>query len=147
MTKEITVAVLSSLLTATLLWAAGWIGKIPSVISVPAGAVVAFNTESCPEDGGWREYKAAYGRFIRGIDRSGDSIDPKGERSIGSLQEDAIKAHLHPTRIMIADNNIDGVDSATTKSGEHHNQNTNTGVFGDAESRPKNVALLYCEKM
>ncbi|NRF25901.1 hypothetical protein HRJ45_12400 [Vibrio coralliilyticus] len=147
MIREVSVALISSLLTAVLLWAVGWIGKIPSVISVPSGAVVAFNLESCPPDGGWREYKAAYGRFIRGIDRSKDYIDPAGERTIGSFQEDAIKSHSHTTTIMIGDNNIDGVDSTTRRSGDHHNQNRSTGRFGVDETRPKNVALLYCEKV
>ena len=37
---------------------------------IPSGAVMAFNQNSCPF--GWLEYKAAYGRFIRGIDKSGE---------------------------------------------------------------------------
>jgi hypothetical protein len=57
------------------------------------GSVVAFTTKSCPD--GWREYDRAYGRFIRGIDKSGEKIDPDGIRDPGNLQNDAIKEHAH----------------------------------------------------
>ncbi len=36
--------------------------------SLPARSVVPFELMSCPV--GWEEYKEAYGRFIRGIDRT-----------------------------------------------------------------------------
>lgn len=146
MAKEVVVGVLAALVTAAAFWILGLIGKIPDVISVPSGAVVAFNAKSCP-DSGWREYKAVYGRFIRGIDRSSDSIDPQGERTPGSLQGAEIQAHTHGYVWMKGDNNVDGVDSATTGSGEHHNESNTTLPSGGKETRPKNVALLFCEKI
>lgn len=64
MRTEIISAVIASLLTAVILWAAGWIGRIPSVISVPKGAVVAFNQDSCPS--GWSSFDLGIGRTIIG---------------------------------------------------------------------------------
>lgn len=53
------------------------------------------------------EFKPAHGRFIRGIDKSGNKIDPEGKRSPGKLQSDSTKlpnniaissegSHSHP---------------------------------------------------
>ena len=109
------------------------------------GAVVAFNLTACPA--GWQPYLPAQGRFIRGINPGGDrSVDPDGVRAPGHVQHDELKAHTHSYVEMIGDNNVDGVDSTTTRSGDHHNEQRATGYTGGAETRPKNVALLYCEK-
>lgn len=61
---------------------------------VPTGAVMAFNLAACPTPG-WSEYTPAYGRFIRGIDKSGTAIDPDGQRALGSIQADDFKTHTH----------------------------------------------------
>lgn len=114
--------------------------------AVPPGAVLSFNLEECPGPD-WKEFKLGYGRFVRGIDRSGDNIDPSGPRTPGSLQSDEMKSHTHTTTIMVADPNVDGVDSTTRRSGDHHNQKRPTEHAGGIESRPKNVALLYCERV
>ena len=108
------------------------------------GAVVAFNASMCPA--GWEPYAPAQGRFIRGINQNGDrSIDPDGVRAPGSVQADELKSHTHTHIQMVYDNNVDGVDSTVTHSGEHHNEQRDTGATGGGETRPKNVALLYCE--
>lgn len=108
------------------------------------GAVISFNSLACPP--GWSSYVPAQGRFIRGIDPNGDrSIDPDGARAPGNIQVDALKSHTHTHIQMMADNSVDGVDSTGFPSGEHHNEQRSTGATGDAETRPKNVALLYCE--
>ena len=44
---------------------------------------------------------------------------------------------------MIGDNNIDGVDSTTTHSGEHHNEERRTGVWGGGETRPVNANVNW----
>ena len=43
--------------------------------TVPSGMVAAFNLTACPS--GWTEYTPAYGRFIRGIDKSGSNTSEK----------------------------------------------------------------------
>ncbi|MCC6620921.1 MAG: hypothetical protein IT385_06685 [Deltaproteobacteria bacterium] len=113
-------------------------------ITVPSGAVIPFDLDACPP--GWTEYAPAYGRFVRGVDRSGTSRDPDGERDVGSTQDDLLKSHTHQYTYMQSDNSVDGVDSATQYSGEHHNEQGQTGATGGAETRPKNVALLFCRK-
>lgn len=120
-------------------------------VGVPAGAVMAFNSSNCPS--GWSEYTPAYGRFVRGIDKSGSSIDPDGQRSPGDIKDDLIKNHKHDTTSYY--NTCDSVDDGkndksgfcrkskrTTKT--YTSTNPNSG--GGSETRPKNVALLYCIK-
>jgi len=87
------------------------------------------------------------GEFIRGWD-DGRGVD--GGRVINTAQGDLIKSHTHNldyyqhTRIEVfggSETNIQGVEGGsgfkTTSSG------TNTGV----ETRPRNIALLYCIKV
>ncbi len=115
---------------------------------VPAGAIMPFNRSECPT--GWREYKPAYGRFIRGIDRTG-SVDPDGERVPGSLQDDSFRAHTHGNGM--APNAQAGTTAWGWAGGGYNYQGLGDGgafmrtnVEGGEETRPKNVVLLYCEK-
>lgn len=65
-------------------------GTTQTTAAVPVGAVIAFDLDACPR--GWSEYKPAYGRFVRGIDRGdGAKEDPHGQRAAGSLQDDGIR--------------------------------------------------------
>lgn len=61
--------------------------------TVPPGAVMAFNLTTCPTN--WSEYAPAYGRFIRGIDKSGTAVDPDGQRAPGAIQNDSLQNHTH----------------------------------------------------
>lgn len=107
-----------------------------------SGAVVAFNATSCPT--GWAEYQPARGRFIRGIDPSGNSVDPSGPRQPGTQQEDAFKKHSHTFQGLA----INGTPNASTGTWFGVNpQSTTTSQEGGDETRPKNVALLYCSKV
>ena len=70
--------------------------QMTSAMNLLKGAVIAFDLEKCPE--GWAEYQAAYGRFIRGLDRGASRTDPDGQRAVGSIQRDAdqqITGKLH----------------------------------------------------
>lgn len=124
--------------------------------SFARGAVVSFNSSSCPK--GWREFKAAYGRFIRGIDKSGSSVDPDGQRTVSNIQEDAFQGHLHSIEPSASKahgpNNqaphgyANGGYGLTVKStGEATTQSFYTGARIANETRPKNVSLLYCERL
>jgi hypothetical protein len=145
-------------------------GTTQTTAAPPAGAVIAFNLPACPA--GWSEYTPAYGRFIRGIDKSGGNIDPNGQRSSGNVQEDAIRNIT---------GSISGVWGAANRAYDWGFRPGTSGAFnvpysiapynryaGDyqppggagstanfdaskvvptaAENRPKNVALLYCQK-
>ena len=120
------------------------------------GAIAAFAASSCPS--GWSEYTAARGRFLRGID-NGAGVDPDGTRLPNSQQADLLRAHSHtitaadvydPTNAFIindhsgdqlasSDNINNGVNSEL-KSGRY-----GTGSSGGTETRPANVAVIFCQ--
>jgi len=136
---------------------------VDDYLSTPSGSVLAFTTNSCPQ--GWSEYRPAYGRFIRGLDKSGQNADPDGLRKIGSLQDPATALpkvqftgvtttngeHYHanagqnPFRTSYGNNDNRESRNNTGTDGTHSHKIVINGG-GDVETRPKNVALLYCEK-
>jgi hypothetical protein len=147
--KEVITAVIASLATALILWLVGFFKtSIPDLVSIPSGAVVAFDSKECPSNG-WREFKAGYGRFIRGIDKGSNPIDPDGLRTPGALQSDSFQKHDHT-------GDYQYFKPAGRGTGDPENLMISTGqgtrkfsVFpdGDVETRPKNVALLFCQKL
>lgn len=124
---------------------------------LPTGAVMSFDLTACPT--GWSEYTQAYGRVIRGIDKSGSSIDPSGQRAAGNTQEDALQQHDHYMKsqaagvdnvVAFADPNVDATYAAGGNTGSRGDVyiyvgNVKTGRTAN-ETRAKNVALLYCRK-
>jgi hypothetical protein len=128
-----------------------------AAIAVPSHAVMAFNLTTCPT--GWSEYTLARGRFIRGID-NGAGNDPSGTRSPGNTQADDNKSHAHTGttdgspgfRIGNGGNQGGGgygndmVTSDQWANTHGYHTHTFTTAASGSESRPKNVALLYCEK-
>lgn len=115
--------------------------------SIPTGAIMAFDLTSCPT--GWSEYLPARGRFLRGID-NGAGNDPDGTRAPGAVQADDFKSHTHSPNGRFASNyNVhDGdLDGSTVATG--YDKTTITGTLsntGGTETRPKNVAVMYCRK-
>ncbi len=107
-------------------------------VSMPSGAVMPFDRATCPQ--GWSEYVAAHGRFIRGLDKSG-KIDPS--RKLGSKQEDSFKSHDH--KISETSGGLGGSAPGLVMTNSHHAPKM-TGFEGGSETRPKNIALLYCKK-
>lgn len=110
---------------------------------LPKGAVVAFDAEECPKPY-WEEYKPAYGRFVRGIDKH---KKPEEQRKPGNLQEDEVKKHNHKYEYRVERHRTKATGG--TSVGELHQfpsvaGSATTKDSGGAESRPKNVALLYC---
>lgn len=111
----------------------------------PTGAVTAFNATDCPE--GWAEYEPAQGRFVRGIDKSGENIDPAGQREAGATQGDRVGWHEHDLRSKYDGFYTKGaLRSHATHGGADAEKNQQTSGAGGEETRPRNVALLYCEK-
>lgn len=115
---------------------------------------MAFNLIECPT--GWKDYIPAYGRFIRGVDRGGQGTDPEGERNVGTVQLDQFQIHTHRVRDGIVQSYEFGHQNGGLyapvfgKDAKVNNYPMTTGPtsgeFG-SETRPKNVALLYCEKI
>ena len=165
MKKEILVAVISSLMTAAILWVLGYFKKLPNEILIPKDAIVAFNLYECPSDG-WDVYKPAEGYFLRGINTALTADDDEF-RDPGSRQDYATaspnkglvleKNAPHSHRVVTEtnagrrDGNIrntmaefrdKGTAVNTDKKGDH----THKIKGWDEETRPKNVAVLYCVK-
>lgn len=117
--------------------------KPEATLSIPNGAVVAFDLSECPH--GWKEYRKLYGRFIRGIDKSGEKRDPDGERDLGSYQPDAFASHSHtlPRQVWSFSGTGSNPIPADGKGGAGV---TGTNAVGESETRPKNISLLYCIK-
>lgn len=106
------------------------------------GSVVAFEASSCPI--GYQPYEKAFGRFVRGLDLRGE-IDP--DRNVGDTQEDELAAHTHieerlrPAALRASAAGNDKFNAYERRAA----QNVPTGSTGGSETRPKNVALLYCQ--
>lgn len=115
---------------------------------IPAGAIMAFALTSCPS--GWSEYTAARGRFLRGID-NGAGNDPAGTRAPGNTQADAFKSHDHPFtdgadwRLTGGSGSQYGLSNGGAWTGSSNRAGV-VGAAGDTETRPKNVAVLFCTK-
>ena len=123
---------------------------------IPTHAVIPFNLNNCPT--GWLEYEPAYGRVIRGIDNSGTTIDSEGKRGVGSLQEDSFASHIHIAHMQVGAEPKKGAGGAKSNraAGGHGNAANHSERYdteslleasGSTETRSKNVALLYCEKI
>lgn len=115
---------------------------------IPRGAVVPFDSAECPS--GWTDYLPAQGRFVRGIDKTGAKIDPDGRRAPGALQQDEFAEHRHDRPAAVYDAG-GGANASWVASARHlgygHTNPPPTGPAGRGdETRPKNVALLYCHK-
>lgn len=129
----------------TLTWNSSsekWVPGSSNGGGTPSGAVMAFNLASCPS--GWSEYTLARGRFIRGIDSTGTN-DPDGVRALGSTQTDDFKSHRHSYSAPPS-NNYKAQSGGFTNTVTANSIGSNSGYSGGDETRPINVALLYCEK-
>ena len=80
------------------------------------------------------------GEFIRGFDNV-RGID--SGRVIGSLQSDAFKSHTHSGMPKGFSGDVsDWFGGSTADFG--FNLTDNTGAEGDTETRPRNIAMMYC---
>ena len=78
------------------------------------------------------------GEFIRGFDNS-RGVDTS--RVFGSAQADELKSHTHSYSRAAQNNRADGGSSSMTGYGTN-----TTGATGGSETRPRNIALMYCIK-
>ncbi len=130
--------------------------------STPTGAIMAFDLASCPA--GWSEYAAARGRFLRGID-NGTGNDPSGTRVAGNTQNDALASHNHKLAMAAGLGSLSNGQAYVVGSGGtlvsyrpdfYTGSGGYVGLLGSgpdiigtttaSETRPKNVAVLYCRK-
>lgn len=128
-------------------------------ISAPEGAIMAFNLAECPE--GWAAADGdngtpdLRGRFIRGMDNMGvgaANVDPQSElRTLGHEQLDAFQGHAHIFRKLHWGENVYPGLQFNWGDGFHEDPTdtiVSDGINGDprtsSETRPRNVALIYC---
>lgn len=121
---------------------------VGGISAIPSGAVMAFNLSSCPS--GWLAANGTAvaldlrGEFIRGLD-SGRGVD--ASRTLASAQSDLLKSHAHTFTAL---NSGGGVGASTFAAnagpGTGGAVTATTDATGGAETRPRNVALLYCVK-
>lgn len=117
---------------------------------MPSGTRCVFAQASAPT--GWTQVTAeqANNRLLRVVNVAGGSGGSGGTGGYGYGGSDdptvmnkipghthtfsgtaaSAGAHTHAYTTMIYDNNIDGVDSTTTHSGDHHNESRQTGSSG-----------------
>ena len=112
---------------------------------VPSGAVEAFYLSSCPS--GWLPANGSSGTinmvgyFIRGLD-TGGVVDPTA-RTLGSVEGHMFQDHTHTTistSLLAA-----GIGTLAYPTGSTNTGTASSGNHG-SETRPVNVALLYCQK-
>lgn len=113
---------------------------------VPTGTITAFASATCPS--GWTEYTAARGRFLRGID-NGAGNDPSGTRAPGNVQTDKVGPHVHDTsgNRIVTDSGGVGLQNGATRfwNGNYPVVANTITSGGDVETRPKNVAVIFCQ--
>lgn len=117
----------------------------------PYGTVIAMDRQECPQ--GWAQWEAGAGRTIIGAGQ-GQGLSERKLRQLGgsevhTLSLGELPAHTHSTIQMIGDNNVDGVDSTTVRSGDHHNESRQTGAAGGGKSHNNMqpfVVLNFCIK-
>ena len=133
-------------------------GWQPMGVGIPAGTISAFASTTCPA--GWSEYTAARGRFLRGID-NGAGLDPDGTRGPGGTQADAIQNITGGFKLAGSTGGMDTASGAFAVTGAPTGFPTNIGgnvanvgsisfdastqVRTAAETRPKNVAVTFCQ--
>ena len=139
-------------------------------IVAPSGLVAAFyrkSSDGCPDgwalaDGGNHmiggtsiKVPDLRGRYVRGADlASGNDPDNSTrvelaggiDTKIGSFQLDEIKQHNHKVHGTNHTNTPSSTDYSSYEYGRFLNNYASTALTGGKESRPKNIALIYCIK-
>jgi len=130
---------------------------------VPTGAIMPFFRSTAPS--GWAKcdgttipittetaalraliapattYPQLQGEFIRGLDQT-RGVDPG--RSVGDAQAQDIQPHAHPITYI---QSIGGGSSQGSGAANQAVAGSGTGSTGTKETRPRNVAFLYCIKL
>lgn len=143
-------------------------------LDMPAGAVQAFAMTTSPD--GWLEcdgsdvsrttYAGLFaaigttfgsgdgsttfglpdlrGEFVRGWD-NGRGVD--SGRAHGSAQSDALKSHTHDLSILVGTSDTSRIATTADGGTGDSGHNPTATATGGAETRPRNIALMYCIKV
>lgn len=159
----------NAVVTGGILDGAVTASKLAAGAAIPAGAVMPFAMNSVPS--GWlgadgtavsrSTYAALFaaistlygvgdgsttfnlpdlrGYFVRG---SGTNVDGTVSGTFAAKQADELKSHTHTYTFK----STTGGSSAGGDPNSITNTSVNTGATGGTETRPKNIAMLYCVK-
>ena len=84
------------------------------------------------------------GYFVRG---SGTNSDSTEAGAFGAKQADELKSHTHTVHTkFLASLPVAGTGVLSDGNGSSQQATPNTGATGGTETRPKNIAMLYCIK-
>ena len=118
--------------------------------SVPSGAVMAFDLDTCPA--GWTELATAKGKVIVGLDTGDSDFDLRGE--IGGekthiLTIAEMPSHRHGTTLDYVGEIIGGSHARTMI--EQYDSSNNVVTNYEGGNQPHNIlqpyiTLLYCKK-
>lgn len=92
---------------------------------------------------GYTRLPESRGEFFRGWDH-GRGMDPG--RTIGSYQADAFKSHTHTPPNQTGINSAAIATGAKSLGGNTYDTLYNVGFTGDTETRPRNLAVMWCIK-
>lgn len=81
------------------------------------------------------------GEFIRGWSHGRGGVDDG--RAVGSFQDQSIQSHAHSYTLTGIGGSYGGSGSGGNRN---YHEGATTGYTGGAETRPRNVALMYCIK-
>jgi hypothetical protein len=81
------------------------------------------------------------GEFIRGWSHGRSGVDDG--RTIGSFQDQSIQSHAHSYTLTGIGGSYGGSGSGGNRN---YHEDATTGYAGGAETRPRNIALMYCIK-
>ncbi len=131
---------------------------------VPPRAVVSFALPECPA--GWELYKPAEGVFIRGMDNGDSPYEPLDAnkkpipfdpgRKLEGYEADKVGPHSHDYQLVV--HNAAGKSGTEPLDMPHDPETARTVALHQAdnpnlpndvnanETRPRNIALLYCIK-
>ena len=115
-------------------------GGSPSLETVPAGGVMAFNLASCPT--GWSLYGAANGRTIIGVG-GGYTLGDIGGEETHTLSIAEMPSHTHGRRYGLSDSG-GGYPSGDPWGG--YRQSEPTGGDQPHNNMQPYIALVYCVK-
>lgn len=119
-------------------------GSVQSISVYPDLAAylgTTFNTGS--EPAGFFRLPESRGEFMRGWDH-GRGID--SGRAIASYQGDAFKSHTHTPPNQTGINSAAIATGAKSLGGNTYDTLYNVGFTGDTETRPRNLAVMWCIK-
>jgi microcystin-dependent protein len=155
-TEKLTSAIANSLVPSGAVMAfamnsapAGWLAADGSSISTGGANAALFAAIGYTYGGSGSSFNLPdlRGYFVRGwgvAGQNGANSDGTVSGTFGAKQEDAFKAHTHNTIQTIDQNG--GFDSGAGRP-RYGGSVTASSSTGGTETRPKNIAMLYCIKI